>query len=105
MNLKIFRDQLNKICDRIEKHPNDNLEDYTVCIPATHLGCVGGQPCIGVKGVNLGSDWDKGKLFLWPETQIRATDRDEVQALNKDINKLSFELYELHKEIKKEQQK
>ena len=105
MNLKQLRDNINAICERIERHPYDSLEDYTVGIPAAHLGCVGGQPCIGIKGVNLGFDWDKDKLFLWPETQIRATDRDEVQALSQEINKLSFELRDPRNKIKKEQQK
>ena len=105
MNLKQLRDNINAICVRIETQPYDNLEDYTVGIPAAHLGCVGGQPCIGIKGVNLGFDWDKDKLFLWPETQIRTTDRDEVQALSQEINKLSFELRDLRNKIKKEQQK
>lgn len=97
MNLKELKEQVNKICDRIEHNPNNNLEDYTVSIPASHLGCVGGQPCVGVKGVNLGFDWDKSKFFIWPDTLIRATDRDEIAALNKEINKLQHELYALHK--------
>lgn len=105
MNLKQLRDNINAICDRIERHPHDNLEDYIVGIPATHLGCVGGQPYIEVKSASLGFDWDKGKFFIWPETPIRATDRDEIQSLSKEINRLSFEFMDLRNKIKKEQDK
>ena len=36
MNLKQLRDNINAICERIERHPHDNLEDYTVGIPTAH---------------------------------------------------------------------
>ena len=104
MNLKQLRDNINAICERIERHPYDNLEDYIVAIPASHVGVVGGQPYVDVKGVNLGFDWDKNKLFLWPDTPIRSTNRDEVQAISAKVNKLSFELRDLRNKINKVQQ-
>lgn len=49
---------------------------------ATHkVGLIGGTPNTNIKFINLGFDWDRGKLIIYPEQTLREIDRDEIKAL------------------------
>jgi len=54
------------------RRSRDGGEDK-IAIPSYHLyTSVGPSPCIAITGVHVGSDWDRGKLFLGTEVPVRA---------------------------------
>jgi hypothetical protein len=49
---------------------NPNKSTYDVVIPID-VPRVGGQACINVSGMGIGTDWDKGKIFIVPITKLK----------------------------------
>ena len=61
---------LKELRERIEVYSNERYDDLEVCIPNNKGGMMGGTPVTSVKGANKGIDWDGGKFFIWPETEM-----------------------------------
>ena len=65
---------------------------------------VGGTPFVEVKSVRAGFDWDKGKIFLVPETPLTNEDVDfakKFKELQDRAGWLEYENRGLKAEIKK----
>lgn len=65
---------------------------------------VGGTPFVEVKSVKAGFDWDKGKIFLVPETPLTNEDVDfakKFKELQDRAGWLEYENRGLKAEIKK----
>ena len=65
---------------------------------------VGGTPFVEVKSVRAGFDWDKGKIFLVPETPLTNEDVDFAKKFKELQDKAGWLEYEnrgLKAEIKK----
>ena len=65
---------------------------------------VGGTPFVEVKSVKAGFDWDKGKIFLIPETPLTNEDVDfakKFKELQDRAGWLEYENRGLKAEIKK----
>lgn len=65
---------------------------------------VGGTPFVEVKSVRAGFDWDKGKIFLVPETPLTNEDADfaeKFKELQFKAGWLEYENRGLKTEIKK----
>lgn len=72
-------EELKRILDRAD-------DGHQVCIRVAHLGTVGPSPTVGIKSIQAGFDWDNGKLIVYPETELRATDRDEISGIQKQLD-------------------
>ncbi len=77
-----------------------NLEDVQVVIATHKLGLIGGTPNTNIKCINLGFDWDRGKLIIYPEQTLREIDRDEIKALKDKYEELGWSKYKIDKIVK-----
>ena len=77
-----------------------NLEDVQVVITTHKVGIIGGTPHTNIKSINLGFDWDRGKLIIHPEQTLREIDRDEIKALKDKYEELGWNKYKIDKIIK-----
>lgn len=77
-----------------------NLEDVQVVIASHKVGLIGGTPNTNIKSINLGFDWDTGKLIIYPEQTLREIDRDEIKTLNDNYEELSWSKYKIDKIVK-----
>lgn len=77
-----------------------NLEDVQVVIATHKVGLIGGTPNTNVKRIDLGFDWDRGKLIIYPEQTLREIDRDEIKALKDKYEELGWSKYKIDKIVK-----
>lgn len=77
-----------------------NLEEIQVVIASHKVGLIGGTPSTNIKDINLGFDWDKGKLIIYPEQTLREIDRDEIKTLGDKYEELVWSKYEIDKIVK-----
>lgn len=102
--------ELEKIIQSIRKQYNSDIyssiacDNLRVCIPIQVVGTVGGTPCVDVKYINTGFDWDKGKLILTPEKLLRETDRDEIRVIMEKYDELGDSLRTI-RNLKRENRK
>ena len=64
MTVLELRDRLTQIMKA-----NSMAKDDVVCIP-NHKGGMGGTSATNIKGAVQGFDWNRGKLFILPETDM-----------------------------------
>lgn len=69
-------------------------DDLEVVIPVKVVGSAGARPCVKLKLAAAGCDWDTGKLFLYPEVELREVDRDELKAIQKRLDEIGWDMYE-----------
>lgn len=79
-------------------------DDLEVVIPVKVAGSVAAQPYVRLKLVAAGFDWDTGKLFLYPEAELREVDRDELKAIQKRLDEIGWDMYE-NRRLKSENKK
>ncbi len=91
----------------LERHSQyiKEYDDPEVVIPVKMpFSTVGGTPCIAVKAMSRGSDWDHGKFMIYPEERLSKPD-DDFHKQFKDLqDKYGWAQYEnrnLKGEIKK----
>ena len=77
-----------------------NLEDVQVVIATHKVGLIGGTPNTNIKCINLGFDWDRGKLIIYPEQTLREIDRDEIKTLKDKYEELGWSKYKIDKIVK-----
>lgn len=77
-----------------------NLEEIQVVIASHKVGLIGGTPSTNIKDINLGFDWDSGKLIIYPEQTLREIDRDEIKTLRDKYEELGWSKYEIDKIVK-----
>lgn len=77
-----------------------NLEDVKVVIATHKVGLIGGTPNTNIKSINLGFDWDAGKLTIYPEQTLLEIDRDEIKTLKDNYEELGRNKYMMYKLVK-----
>jgi hypothetical protein len=68
--------------------------DYRVVIPIQTVGSIGASPYVDVQNFQCGFDWDDGKLFIYPEKQLRVVEMDEIKSLQKTYGEFGNLVYE-----------
>jgi len=78
-------------------------EDIRVCIPIQTLNAIGGTPCVDIKSIHPGHDWNSCKLMLYPEKDLSLTDNAALAKMRKEAQEMGWTAYEvtnLKREIK-----
>lgn len=60
-------------------------------------GTVGGTPCVEVKQMDVGIDWDKGKVIIDVEMPLTTLSPEDVAAIRESVKKgQSWHAYQSH---------
>lgn len=66
-------------------------------------GSIGGAPCVAVKDIQIGFDWDHGKILLEPEIPLTRLSADDVLAIKEDAKKgQSWSAFQKYKAMRDE---
>lgn len=99
MNINELKYAVEGYAKRAEGHPERAL---TVVIPIeTVQGRVGPMPYIEVESVYLGSDWDKGKVFIKPAEKLSIAPMEEILRMREHCDKVLAENFRLKAEVKR----
>lgn len=82
---------------------NERDADHEVRIVVHAPGSLGGTPSVGLsgRGVQVGFDWDHGKLLLNPEVPLTRLTPEDVAAIHESVKKgQSWHAYQAHKQAK-----
>lgn len=91
--------------------PLSGREDSSIVIPIKKLfTTIGGSPYVNVNYVNVGFDWDKGKIFIVPEEPLMKVSDYEgapnlIKELQEKVGLLQYEARHYRAEMKKLQTK
>lgn len=61
---------------------------------------IGGTPNTNIKCINLGFDWDRSKLIIYPEQTLWEISRDEIKTLKDNYEELGWGKYKIDKTVK-----
>lgn len=81
-----------------------NADQVNVVVKVSRVGAVGATSAVSIKHANLGIDWDHGRFLIYPETDLREIDRDEIKSLRENYDELGWQLYQIQN-IKRENAK
>ncbi|MDT3718484.1 hypothetical protein [Pseudomonas oryzihabitans] len=77
--------------------------DHEVRIVVHAPGSIGGTPSVPLsnRGIQVGFDWDHGKLLLYPEVPLTRLTPEDVAAIHESVKKgQSWHAYQAHKKTK-----
>lgn len=85
--------ELKSLIKHIEStRDNDDLE---LMIKIFRVGSLGPTPSVGINSINVGFDWNLGRLIIIPEKQLREIDIDECAQIRDKYKGLGIERYKL----------
>ena len=95
MNLLELHDQSRRLIEINSRgYSGKATEDLQIVIPVARYGSIGGRSCVTIKSIDIGFDWDNGKIFLVPEKELREIDINEFEQMKKSCEKFGWEMYE-----------
>lgn len=96
MDLKSTIDYLNHYLEEDERRP------ITFAVEVFRPGSIGGTPCVEIKRIRAGFDWDQGKMLLTPAQPLTTLTPEDVEAIRQDIKKAQspagYQAYKHNKE-------
>ena len=93
MNLLELQTIVNDLVGR-QTNRHRNPEEVNVCIPIKTVNAIGGTPCVDVKSILIGFDWDSNKLMIYPVEDLSRTDHDYLANMRKQADELGWSVYE-----------
>lgn len=100
MTLSELKELVDRAYDSATRCHRDP-EKVTVYIPTFKVGSAGHIPVTGVKSVYMGFDWEANSCIITPDVVLREIDRNEIDALHKKYEELSWKLSDINR-IKRE---
>ena len=91
MNIFELKEKLDHIISTKRDYELDRMQ---VVIPIKSVGAAGGTPCVDIKSVIAGFDWDDGKLMLYPVEDLSRTDHDYLAKMKEQASGLGWSVYE-----------
>ncbi len=71
-----------------------------LCIPVFRPGSLGGTPCVEVKSIELGFDWNSSKVMLHTDEALTTLSPEDVAAIHESVRKgQSWHAYQTYKEM------
>lgn len=72
-----------------------------LCVQVFRPGSLGGTPCVAIKDIQSGFDWDAGKVLLTTEVNLTTLSPEDMEAIHESTRKgQSWHAYQAHKEMK-----
>lgn len=94
MNLLELKQHIDRLVELSQKR-HTSPENISVGVKIFRLGSVGPTSTVGVKSITLGFDWDKDKLIIIAEKELREIDRDEIASLLDRFDEMGWTQYEV----------
>jgi hypothetical protein len=92
MNLQKAIEQLSRV---VALQGN---RDWKLVVKVFRPGTVGGTPCVEVKGLDVGFDWDNGKVMIESDTPLTTLTPEDVAAIHKSAKEgQSWHAFQSHK--------
>jgi len=104
MNLKELKEQVDWLYESQLRHNYPTPEGVNVVVVVKTAGSAGGTPCVNIKNMQSGFDWDNGKLMIFPDKDLRIIEADELLALRKAHEKEGWAQHE-NRNLKRENKK
>lgn len=73
-------DAIEQLGGAIAHQPN---RDWTLVVKVFKPGAVGGTPCVAVKRLDVGFDWDNGKVMFETDVPLTTLTPEDVAAIHK----------------------
>lgn len=92
--------ELKTLYEIVERHMIKCEQTHTdptsieIVIPIKSVRSIGGTPCVDIKSIVKGFDWDNNKLMLYPEKDLSLTDHDYLATMRKQAEELGWSVYE-----------
>lgn len=77
--------EINEAIARIERAKLADNRGLKLVIPVVSQGSLGGQPCVEVKDIVAGFDWDAGKLIISPASPLTTLTPEQVEDIRKSV--------------------
>jgi len=61
--------------------------DLKVCIPVFQPGSIGGTPCVMLKDIATGFDWDQGRVMLTTEEHLTVLSAEDIAAIHDSVRR------------------
>lgn len=72
--------------------------EWDLCIEVFSPGAIGGTPCVPVKAINAGFDWDAGKIIIEAEADLTVLSAKDVADINQSVRAgQSWHAYQAYK--------
>lgn len=94
MNLTELRQSVDAAFNAC-RSSGQNPDRVRVGIPVYVYGTLGSHPMVDIAGVDVGFDWDTGKVFIWPEVKLRSIEQDEIAKIRKDVDAVGREYMDI----------
>lgn len=72
---------------QINDNPQTRRREPAVFIVVHRPGQIGHQPCVPVKAVSEGFDWDSGAILIYPEVQLTELTAEQVNDITQSVRK------------------
>lgn len=106
MNLYELKEVVDGLVEQAERQRLD-ANSVSVSIKSYMLGTVGPTSTTDIATINMGFDWDKGRVIINPTKTLREIDRDEVKSIRDRFEKEGWTQYSVrnlkaeHNKLKK----
>lgn len=70
--------RLEDVLLQLERIPNSQRSRKHLVVPVSSPGSIGGTPCVPVSAIDVGFDWDSGKLLLRTESPLTVLSSEDV---------------------------
>ena len=92
--------KIRELIEALERVEERNSNDNVVIERSDPS--IGAAASSDIKSLNVGFDWDRGKVFLVPEKQLyRSSDQETIQKLRKALDGALWEHHNLREQLKK----
>lgn len=72
--------ELRELLNNMPEHYDNN----TVCVEVFRKGAVGGTPCVGIRSVHNGFDWNNHKCIIHTDRDITEISKEDKRDINID---------------------
>jgi len=64
MKLRDFKRRIDAYVDSLQEHQDPNV------VVAISGSGIGGTPCVNIRSISMGFDWDSGKIIVYTEGKL-----------------------------------
>ena len=71
---------IEQLCSLVDRQPG---REWKLFVKVFNPGSIGGTPCVAVKRIDVGFDWDNGKVLIETDVPLTQLSPEDVAAIHK----------------------